>query len=81
MSKFHITEAYPGVHISLAQYTTDEAGNILLTSDLSSDETIDHAVEDLKKELDKAGKQAKEKLGRMRDRVKKKGLFHPEPGA
>jgi hypothetical protein len=80
MSKFHITEAFPGVHLSLSQYTKDEAGNILLTSDLASDQEIDYAIEALKKELNQAGAQAKKKLERMRERVKKEGLFHTEPG-
>lgn len=80
MSKFHITEAYPGVHVSLSQYTRDEAENILLTPDLVSDQEIDYAIEALKKELNQAGARAKKKLVLMRERIKKKGLFHPASG-
>lgn len=63
------------VYIALNKRMKDRKGNILLTPDMMSNNEIDEYVKLLVSQIEKAGKQAKKKLIRVNEKVKKDGLY------
>jgi hypothetical protein len=59
------------VYIILNQYSTDEEGEIFITPDMMSENEIDGNVRYLVSEIEKAGNQAKRKLAKANEKIKK----------
>ncbi len=75
MASFDAVAKWWAVYITLKQHSKDTEGNILLTPDMMSDGEIDESVKYLVTEIEKAGKQAKRKLAKANEKIKKDGLY------
>ncbi len=50
------------VNIAVGAYATSPTGELLLTENLMSDQEVDHAIDRLKKQLEKVRNEAKKKI-------------------
>ncbi len=60
----------PTVSIALKQWGTSKDGNIIISASLATDSEIDYAVDQLKKDLELARKNAKRILKSQREKIR-----------
>ena len=59
----------PFIHLSLGYHATSDDGHILLSAQLMTNREVDECVDQLRKELEKFRKEAKQELTTLHERM------------